>query len=105
MSASEGLSTDTPLAPRRRREHRLPLNAGKSRNKSRKRCEHQDSTLVGSVPRDRPTIGLQAQSLFDKYFYNNKRSKLYFGDRVAVRDVSLVRKTYVFVKRLEGWQA
>jgi hypothetical protein len=30
-----------PLTPRRRQEHRLPLNAnaGKSRNKSRKRCE------------------------------------------------------------------
>jgi hypothetical protein len=34
----------SPLAPRRRQErpYHLTHNAGKSRNKSRKRCEHQD---------------------------------------------------------------
>jgi hypothetical protein len=30
-------------------------------------------------------------SLFEKYFINNKRSKLYFGDRVVVLNVSFFR--------------
>jgi hypothetical protein len=33
--------------------------------------------------------------VFNKYFYKNKKSKLYFGDRVAVlNDFIALKKTY-----------
>jgi hypothetical protein len=70
-STFEGQSTDRSgdsrshhwrLVVDRNVAYHLAYNAEKSRNKSRKRCEHQDLNPSGSVPLDRPTIGLQAQS-------------------------------------------
>jgi hypothetical protein len=70
MSTSEGSSTGRSGDSRSHQwrlvvdgnvAYYLTHNAGKPEN-FMKRCEHQDLTLVGSVPLDRHTIGLQAQS-------------------------------------------
>jgi hypothetical protein len=45
-------------------------------------------------------IKVYIHPLFDKYFYNNKRSKLYFGDRVVVVNVGFFRTEGVY---LEGF--
>jgi hypothetical protein len=76
MSTSEGPSTDRSgdsrshhwrLVIDRNVAYHLTHNVGKSRNKSRKRCEHQNLNPDGKCPTRPSTIGLQAQSTF--FFY------------------------------------
>jgi hypothetical protein len=103
MSTSEGPSTDRSRDSRSHHWHlvvdgnvgyHLTHNAGKSRNKSRKRCEHQDLNPVGSVPLDCPTIGLQAHSPF--YLFSSLSDKIVSPHmQIYMQSMLLVYSDYI----------